>query len=102
RGDGAGGALPERGVADEDEVVGGCGQLGGVGLEERAEVGAAALLFAFDQQGDVDGQTALADVGPGAEGFEEGGDLAFVVNGAAGEDLVVADGGLEGRGFPEI
>ena len=86
------------GVADE----------GGVGLQGftvGGDVGfqmiAAILFFAFDQHFDIDGELAIAGDGA-ADGFHENQRLAFVVAGAAGEDIVAADFGFKGRGFPEF
>lgn len=62
---------------------------------------AAVFFFAFDQHFDVDGELAVAGDGA-ADGFHENQRLAFVVAGAAGEDIVAADFGFEGRGFPEF
>ena len=62
---------------------------------------AAVFLFAFDEHLDVDGELAVAGDGA-ADGFHENQRLAFVVTGAAGEDIVATDFGFEGRGFPEF
>ncbi len=65
------------------------------------EVGAADLLLALEHDLDVDRQAArLLQVR--FDGLEVHEDLALVVRGAARVDLAVADGGLEGRRFPQL
>ena len=97
-GDGGGVFVPHGGVGDEGDVG---FELVGVLVDEAFELAGAALFFAFDEGDDVERQRA-AGVVPGAERFEEAGDLPFVVDGAAGEDFVFADGGLKCGGGPEV
>ena len=63
---------------------------------------AADFFFAFENDFHVDGQLAAAGLHEGFEGFDFHPELAFVVDGAAGVDVVVALGGLEGRSVPLV
>ena len=85
----AGGELPA--VADDHAIA---REPIGVFFEELFEPHAADLLFALDQELQVQRQTAL-DGDPGLDAFQMGEQLAFVVGGAAGVELAVAAGGLE-------
>src|ERR1043166_3219748 len=85
-------------IGDDDGLA---GELLRVLLDELLEVGAAHFFLAFGEDDDVDGKLARGlEVRLDRLQMEE--QLAFVVDGAAGEDLVVADRGLEGRRLPEL
>src|SRR3974390_732581 len=89
------------GVGDQGEV--GLQLLfAGVGLHVVLDAFAADFFFALDEHADVDGQLAVAGLKQGFEGLELHPELAFVVNGAAGVDVVVALSGFEGRGDPLV
>jgi len=65
------------------------------------EADAADFLFPFDQDLHVDGSlpfTFWSD----SRAFRWNMNLAFVVGGAAAEEIAVAHGGFEGRSGPEI
>ena len=62
---------------------------------------AADFFLAFDQDFDIDGQLA-GGLLQGVEGADVDMDLAFVVGGAAAEEIAAANGGLEGRRGPQI
>ena len=81
---------------------------GGVGLQVRRFGGnelfdefAADLFFAFQQHADVDGQLSVFGHELG-EGLDLDPDLPFVVDGAAGIDVFIANGRLEGGGDPFV
>ena len=100
------------GVDDAAEAVGDGGDAGGghAAIHDEGDVGgelllmlfdvgldgfAAALLFALDEDFEVDGE-GVTGAGEGAQRHEGGEDLAFVVHGATGVEVLVADDGLEG------
>jgi hypothetical protein len=69
------------------------------GVQRIFQIVAADFFFAFDEDGEVDGQAAV--LLPGGDGLHVGPDLAFVIDSAAGENRVgagvgFANGGLEG------
>ena len=68
--------------------------------DEIREMIRADFFFAFDQDRQIHGKTGVGL--PGEDRFDVGPDLAFVVDGPAGVDGVVADGGLERRREPLI
>ena len=86
------------GVGDGDDVA---GEVGAVGVKERLEVGAADFFFAFEEEGEVEGEVAVLGEGGGDAGdvCEE---LAFIVGAAAGVDPAVFDAWFEGRGDPLV
>ena len=65
------------------------------------EAFAADFFLAFDQDFDIDGQLA-GGLLQGVEGADVDMDLAFVVGGAAAEEIAAANRGLEGRRGPEF
>ena len=72
-------------------------------FDEFWKRGGADFFFAFEEEGDVAGEFVIGVVVlKGTDGFEYERDLAFVVAGAAGVDVAIADGGFEGRGVPFI
>ena len=95
--------IPHAGVADQCEVG---LQVLLVGFKERNEILRADFFFAFDHDGDIDGQRA-GDGLPGPAGLDEGHQLALVVLGAARDDdlssvSMVGHGRFEWRTVPEI
>ena len=65
------------------------------------DVLAAHFLLAFDEEFDVDGELAIG-LEKSLDRFEQQVGLAFIVHGAAGVNIVVADCGLEGRRNPFV
>ena len=86
------------GVGDGDDVA---GEVGAVGVEERLEGGAADFFFAFEEEGEVEGEVAVLGEGGGDAG-DVGEELAFIVGAAAGVDSAVLDAWFEGRGDPLV
>lgn len=72
-----------------------------MGVEERFEVGAADFFFAFEEEGEVEGEVAVFGEGGGDAG-DVGEELAFIVGAAAGVDSAVFDARFEGRGDPLV
>ncbi len=87
------------GVGDEGDVG---LQLVAVLADELGDSLAADLFLAFEDDADVDGELAAAGDEQGLEGFDVHPHLALVVDGAAGVEIAVALGGLEGRGVPLV
>src|SRR5687768_7611492 len=76
-------------------------EFGAIGFEERAEVFAADLLFAFDHEGQVARQfRARFEVGFDRVYVREV--LTFIVARSAAKEGAVVDARLEGRGGPQI
>ena len=105
-------------VNEAAETDGEGGQTGGVegGVRDESDVGfellrvfgdelgdglAADLLFAFDQEFDIEGEGA-AEFAEGFDGLDVGVELALVVGRTAGVDVAVGDDRLKGRGVPEF
>ena len=89
----------EFGVADQREIG---LQLGFLLANVFGDRLAADFFFAFEDDLHVDGQLAAAGLQERFEGFHFHPELAFVVDGAAGVDVVVALGGLKGRSVPFV
>ena len=89
----------EFGVADQREIS---FQLGFLLDDVFVDGFAADFFFAFENHFHVDRQLAAAGLHEGFESFDFHPELAFVVDGAAGVDVVVALGGLEGRRVPFV
>ena len=85
-------------IGNDDGVA---AQLRAVFFQENREILAADLLFSFDDEGEVARQVGLG-FQVGFHRLEMGKVLAFVVAGAAGEERMVFDAGLEGRRFPQV
>ena len=77
------------GVGDQREVG---LQFAGVGVLQDVffDALAAHFFFALDQHADVDGQLAVATLEQRLKCFELHPELAFVVDGAAGVDVLIA------------
>ncbi len=76
-------------------------QARGPGLDVLFDVLAAGFLFAFEQKLYVHGQFA-SGLQQAFDGLDLDVHLAFIVDRAAGEDVVAANGGLERRRFPFV
>ena len=87
------------GVGQDDAI--GLGEFGLMIVEEFGEARGADLLFAFDQEGDAQGQVRAALEQAGERGDRDQ-VRTLVVGRAAAIDLTVADHRLEGRGSPKI
>ena len=70
-----------------------------VGRHVLLDVFASHFLFAFEQELDVDGQLAFG-LQESLHRFEQKIGLPFVIDGAAGIEVVIADSRLEGRRHP--
>ena len=97
-GDG-GHALGEHRRVGNDERVG--FQLFLVFLDVVPKADAADFFFAFDQNLYVDGKLAVHFL-DGFERFQMDVDLAFVVGGAAAEEIAIANRGFKGGRSPKI
>src|SRR5690606_21110221 len=86
-----------------DTAVGADGEVGSehftVLLEELGQVGAADLLFPFDEEGQVYGRQAAVG-GVSLHRLDGDEHAALIVTGAAAVDLAVADLGFEGLRVP--
>ncbi len=91
-GDGGRRAVPHSGVANERDIG---FQLFGVLGEKGRQRRRSRLLLAFEQHGDMTRRPA--ELLEGAAGLEKGHELAFVVAGAAGDDLFALRSSLEFR-----
>jgi len=87
------------GVGEDDAV--GLGELGLMVVQEFREARGTDLLFAFDEEGDAQGQVRAALQEAGKRGDRDQ-VRALVVGGAATIDLTVTDDRLEGGGSPEV
>ena len=87
------------GVADQREVG---FQLGFLLADIFGDRLAADFFFAFENHFHVDRQLAAAGLHEGLEGFDFHPELAFVVDGAAGIDVVIAFGRLKRRSVPFV
>ena len=83
----------EFGVGDEREVG---LEIGGLGGDVVGNSLPSHFFFAFEEDADIERERFVGGE-QGFEGFDLHPDLAFVVDGAAGVDIAVAFGGLEGR-----
>src|SRR5579863_9917301 len=92
-------AFGEHGSVRDDEGVG--FKLFLILLDVVPEADAADFFFAFDQDFYVDGKLAIHFLN-GFESFQMNVDLAFIIGGAAAEEVAVANGGFEGWRSPEV
>ena len=70
-------------------------------LEERLQIGAADLLFAFNEENQVHRQIAVRGH-RFLKAPQVAHELAFVVRGTTAVNAAIAEGGLKGRGLPFI
>ena len=77
-------------------------ELGRIFRDELADGRAADLFFAFDQELEIDGQLARVHGAQRFGGLDVHVHLPFVVGRAAGVDVAVVNGGLEGRRMPKL
>ena len=91
-------AVEHRRVGDDDDVG---GEVVLVRLDEVVEVGRADLFFPLEDDLHVDRQPAVL-LQVRFNRLEVHEDLPLVVGRAARVDFAVADGRLEGRGFPQL
>jgi hypothetical protein len=82
------------GIADEGEIG---FQAIAVFADELRDGFTADFFFAFKDDADIQREFAVAALEEGLEGLDLHPELAFVVYGAAGVNVAVALGGLEGR-----
>jgi len=87
------------GVGEDDAI--GLGQLGLMIVQEFREARGADLLFAFDQEGDAQGQVRAA-LEQAGEGDDRDQVRALVVGRATSPDLTVTDDRLESGRSPQI